>query len=148
MANGAVIAIIVIVLILLLVGLGVGLYFLLRKKEEPLTPTTPPSSTPIIPPSSVPPPTPPGILPPIIPGLTGPTCPTGPGGSAPPGCTACSRPGVFLCPPNVMSAGSNGVHTVSAQISCYRFPADPVSPNVTINNLGYYWRDDNTVCPS
>ena len=161
MANGAVIAIVVIIIVLLLVGLGVGAYYLLRKKGNTGgtggtggTGTNPPPNTvgnPIgltgpnnstnIPPVN--------FTPPFIPGPTGPTCPNGPGGVAPEGCSACSTPGIFLCPGNVMSAGSGGRYTQNSQVSCFRSPQyDPPTPPITIAGKGYFFREANNSCPA
>ena len=152
MANGAVIAIVVIIVVILLVGLGVGAYYLLRKKGNTgPTGTNPP---PIIPPTNVPP----GstgvtgtriLLPqPVNTGPTGPTCPAGPGGTAPEGCSACSTPGIFLCPADIVSAGSGGRYVQNSQVSCFRSPQyDPPTPPITIAGKGYFFREYNNACP-
>lgn len=65
----------------------------------------------------------------------------------PTGCTLCSS-GVYWCPNAVLPAAYQGMGgRPGALISTYRLPQyDPVNPNITLDGVGYYFRQGAESC--
>lgn len=58
----------------------------------------------------------------------------------PSGCTKCST-GLYACSADKIVAPGQWFNNQASQISTYRLPAyDPATPNITIDGVGYYFR--------